>query len=1630
MSALRAILDTFRAETKSKRDQGTQFEDLIALYLHNEPRYKDLYSDVWTYADWARGEGREHVGTAADAGIDLVAKTSDGKYHAIQCKFYSPDHTISKADIDSFFTASGKTWFTHRLIVASTNKWSGPAEDALSSQQSPVTKIDLTALEDSRIDWSRFKPSAPVKLKRKYRLRPHQADALNSMVDKFADSDRGKLIMACGTGKTFAALRIAERLAQDGRVLYLVPSLALLSQTLSEWTQQAEHEITAFAVCSDSAVGKRRSGNAEHVDLFAYELSYPVTTTPERLASEMAGRHRPGRMSVVFSTYHSIGVLHEAQAKQGLPDFDLIMCDEAHRTTGATFAGEDESHFVRVHDDDYIHGAKRLYMTATPRIYGDTAKGKAEQLDAALCSMDDKELYGDEMHVLSFSESVSRGLLVDYKVVVLAVDEGLVSQRLQRMFADDENQIRVDDAAKIIGCWKALSKEDLQGEPDASLMQRAVAFCQVIDPKPKSRTHKVSSKHIASNFGGVVKAWQTSEGIEGIATCEAEHIDGTMNADAKSKKLAWLKSEIPENACRVLSNVRCLSEGVDVPALDAVLFLTPRNSQVDVVQSVGRVMRNAPGKQRGYVILPVVIPSGVEPHVALNDNATYRVVWQVLQALRSHDDHFDAFVNKIDLQGGDNRKMEIIAITDRLAGPKRDTGRSGDLIGKPQPKVSGADPEPVQIPFHFEPGEIERAIYAKVVQKCGRRLYWEDWATDIAKIAQTHIARITAIVSNPNNAKESQTFRAFTEELRDDLNDSITDDEVIEMLAQHLITRPVFDALFEGAAFADRNPVSVSMQNVLDVLERHRLDKEAETLNQFYESVAMRAAGIDAIEGKQRIVVELYDKFFRKAFPRLTERLGIVYTPVEVVDFIIHSVNDLLQSEFGQTLGSEDVHILDPFTGTGTFITRLLQSGLISKEDLPRKYKSEIHANEIVLLAYYIAAINIEAVYHGLVGSDYTPFEGICLTDTFQMGEQVDMLADFFEDNSKRRTRQAELDIRVIIGNPPYSAGQKSANENAQNVKYPKLDAHIEDTYARHSQAINKNSLYDSYIRAIRWGSDRLGDAGVMAYVTNAGWINSNSADGLRKCLAEEFSSLYVFHLRGNQRTQGERSRREGGKIFGQGSRAPIAITLLVRNPKAAKHGQIHFHDIGDYLSRVDKLRIVKEFGSVRGVTERGGWRRIQPDGNHDWLDQVSTEFDQFLALGDKKSKSVQVFENYSCGVKTQRDAWCYNASKPEVDRDIRSMIAFYHSERARYQAGSPPANADAQAVSAFINSDPTRISWTGALKQDFARNKDLEFSEGEILQSAYRPFSKQWMYYGRRLNERVYQMPQIFPNGEARNKVICVTGVGATAEFSTLIVNAIPNLHTLDSGQCFPLYLYERIETSKHSDLFSIGAEQPEHRMCDGISDAGLEHFRAAYPGEPIDKEGLFHYVYGLLHSEDYRDRFRNNLMKQIPRIPAVIEFADFDAFRSAGEELAALHLGYESVEPWPVTINDGKSLPAGIETQRLYRVEKMRFASKDDLSTIIYNPHITISDIPPEAYEYVVNGKPAVKWVMERQGVRTDKTSGIVNDANRYAVETMGDPAYPLDLLKRVIRVSVETVRIVNSLPTLHLPDSVGSQ
>lgn len=1631
------ILDKYREESLSERDKGNRFELLMLRYLKTDPVFANTLSEVWLWNDFfAKGEFG-----GKDVGIDLVAETFDGNYWAIQCKCYKADTKIDKPAVDTFLATSGKTFtdktgekvrFAYRLWLDTTERgFNKEALNSLENQDPEFHRVGLLELENAGVDWESLDKGScgeNARVKRKT-PRDHQKEAIEKVHAYFADKshDRGKLIMACGTGKTYTSLRIAENeTGCGGTILFLVPSIALLGQTLREWTADATVPIKPICVCSDAEVSKsakrfENEGDGYSVSDLALPASTNVSTIVRRLEFS---RRKKGGMTVVFSTYQSIDVISKAQGKMGENFvFDMIVCDEAHRTTGATLAGAEESNFVKVHDDGFLRAKKRMYMTATPRLYSEATKKRAEEGSVEICSMDDPKLYGEEMYRIGFGEAVEKQLLSDYKVLVLTIDPMAMTESLKRSLAKDSGEVLSDDEAKLVGCFNALSKITLVDDhqlkdTDPLPMKRAVAFSQNIK----------FSKEIVDDINRLKSSYYEAlkpEAQKETVRVSAMHIDGSMGASAREERLAWLKDEIEDGECRILNNVRCLSEGVDVPSLDAVLFLSARDSEVDVVQSVGRVMRTAPGKKYGYIIIPVLVPAGEKAENALDNNERFKVVWKILNALRAHDDRFNATVNKIRFNAKPNVNGHIVV----SPGTASFGGDTENVNGNPETKKLQR-----QMELKFQ--ELQGAIYAKMVEKVGSRRYWEDWAKDVADIAKRHEDRIRKLIAEDGLPKRQ--FERFLSALKKNLNPGVDAEQAIEMLSQHLITKPVFEALFEGYDFAEKNPVSRALQRVMDAVESTTGDVDKRSLENFYKSVKLRAEGIESAEGKQKIIIELYDKFFKSALPKTVEKLGIVYTPVECVDFIIHSVNDVLWQEFGRRLGDENVNVIDPFAGTGTFMTRLIQSGLIAKKDLPRKFKYELKTNEIVLLAYYIASVNIENAYHDAMGSsEYTPFEGICLTDSFQLGERAEQ-GDFGEDvfpvNGPRARAQKRVPIQVVIGNPPYSVGQKSANDNAQNQKYPDLDARVEALYAQGSAATNKNSLYDSYIKAFRWATDRLDpkNGGVIGFITNGSWLDGNATDGFRKRLEREFCKIYVFNLRGNQRTSGELSKKEGGKIFGSGSRTPVAITILVKKPAVGEPAEskalIKYRDIGDYLSREQKLEKIRKAESVSHLE----MTVLHPNAHGDWINQRNEAFGKWTAIEPERkfdTASKSWFVMNSIGAKTQRDSWSYNSSKEKVNEVAKKSIDLYNKTLDDIQNGKisePDFNTN-------------EISWTSAVLEDLKRNKVYDFKDSETRTAFYRPFFKQNLLWYAPLVERRYRVSSLFPTPNSQNLVILVN-MGSSHKISPIITDCLPDLHSNGDAQCFPLYYYEALDAS---DMFA--SKEKYVRKC-AVSDFILNKARSQYGDKKIEKEDVFYYVYGFLHSAEYRRAFSADLKKMLPRIPLVDSAEDFWAFSEAGRKLAHLHVGYESAKPYEALVLNGKTeadLPMfqmaaesgslySESPETLYEVRQMRFAKKsvkaangkmkteDDKTRIVYNEKLTIANIPPKAYEYVVNGKSAIEWIMERYAVTRDKASGIVNDPNDWAAEH-GDPAYIFNLLLRIVTVSVETVKIVESLPKL---------
>ncbi len=1510
--SFQGVLDHIRSIAGTEAEKGRLFERLMRTYFVRDPLYRDRFSDVWLWSEWSDTQpGFDRT----DIGIDLVAEEREGGTCAIQCKCYAPGTTISKAHLDSFISASARNPFTFRIVVDTGDAWGPNANRTIQGLKPECAVLRFGDLTSRPFDWPDLvheEPEALTYRREPFSLRPHQKAALDDVTEGFKTHDRGKLIMACGTGKTFAALRIAEAIAGiGGRVLYLVPSISLFQQSMREWATQRAIPHRYIGICSDTRAGKTDE------DASLQELEIPVTTDPATISRALR-LSCPEAITVVFCTYHSLAIVEQAQ-DDGAPAFDIVLCDEAHRTTGIEQPGDKTSPFVLVHDAQRIRAEKRLYMTATPRLYTEGAKAKAARHDIEVFSMDDEATYGPEFHCLPFSRSVEQDLLSDYKVVVLAMSEQHVDAALQAHLATGNSEINITDAAKIVGCWRALQNPEnrLPGDGPIPHLTRAIAFTNTI----------LSSKRLVDHWdnivGHAIELLPETERPDAFR-CETRHVDGQHHALDRKARIEWLKDD-SGGTCRILSNARCLSEGIDVPALDAVLFMSPRNSQIDIVQAVGRVMRKAAGKQYGYIVLPVALPAGVEPATALDDNERFAAVWSVLRALRSHDDRFDAEINKIDLN--DTPTDRIIFSGD---------GVDGQVGGSSAPEL----PFP---PLDLPPG----AIFAKVVEKCGDRKYWETWAKDVAAIFSRLVHRIKSLLASPDNETLREWFDAFHEELKVSINDSINRNNAIEMMAQHILTRPVFEALFEHYDFAAGNPVARALDALRQDFGEFGLENETRDLQRFYESVRMRARGLDNSEARQRVLMELYEKFFATALKKDADRLGIVYTPVEVVDFILNSADHVVRREFGRSLSDEGVHVLDPFTGT--FLVRLIQSALVRESDLARKYHAELHANEIVLLAYYIAAIHIEEAFHGRRGpeSAYEPFEGIVLTDTFNLHtDRTGFPKNWLPVNSARAERQQDLPIQVIVGNPPWSAGQKSSADDNPNVTYPELEKRVAKTYAARSRSTNKNSLYDTYKMAIRWASDRIGEQGVIALVTNGSWIGGNVDSGVRPCLAEEFSSVYVLNLRGNARTSGELRRSEGDNAFGQGSRAPVAITILVRNPEALHDGcRILYRDIGDYLRREEKLAVLREAGSIAGIED---WRTITPDRHHDWIGQRSEEFQKLYPVGSKAAKAGRtdeaIFQLYSNGYKTGKDAYLYNFSRDACTKNARKMVDDYLGalrELDEFRNGSPTD----EVIHEITGRHSSNLRWDRELKNNLKRRKAIAYQPKNVTATQYRPFVKQQCYVEYLLVSNKYQMDSIFPASDSENRVICVPGIGSTKPFSALVADTMPDLELISKGQCFPRYRYrERAEVQRELPGIESGRER-----IDNISDTALRAFRVRYNDNTITKDGIFDYVYGVLHAPIYRARFANDLAKELPRIPLA---PDFHAFARAGRALAELHLGYETCEEYPLEIvfaHEGEPRPEHFRIG----ARTMRFVDEEK-TTLIVNEHIRVRTIPALAHQY----------------------------------------------------------------------------
>ncbi|GAA7318760.1 DEAD/DEAH box helicase family protein [Helicobacter pylori] len=1363
--------------------------------------------------------------------------------------------------------------------------------------------------------------------------------------------------------------------------LFLAPSIALLSQTFREYAQEKSEPFYASIVCSDDKVGK--SKDEDNDDIKFSELPIKPSTRLEDILSVYEKAQKENKRFIIFSTYQSALRIQEAQ-RMGLDGIDLIICDEAHRTVGAMYSSnerDDKNAFTLCHSDEHIKAKKRLYMTATPKVYSESSKAKAKESDNVIYSMDDEWIFGEEIYTLNFSQAIALDLLTDYKVIILAVrKENLsgvtnsVNKKISQLKAEgtklDKKLINNEFVCKIIGTHKGLAKQDLivldeknkedhnlQNQYDTAPSQRAISFCKSIQ----------TSKNIKDSFETIMECYDEELKKKSFKNLQIkiDHIDGTMNCKERLEKLENLNQFEP-NTCKVLSNARCLSEGVDVPALDSIVFFDGKSAMVDIIQAVGRVMRKAKRKKRGYIILPIALEESEIKNLdeAVN-NTNFKNIWKVIKALRSHDPSLvdeATFKEKIKIFGSDDNK-------------------------KQDDEKTLFDAILLQ--------DLADAVYNVMPTKLGDRNYWENFTKKTGNIARTLNNRLKMIFD-----KNPEFFHGFLDSLRENIHQSIKEEEALDMITSHIITKPIFDAIFGDNI---KNPIAKALDKMVLKLSDLGLEGETKDLKNLYESVKTEAAHAKSQKSQQELIKNLYNTFFKEAFRKQSEKLGIVYTPIEVVDFILRATNGILKKHFNTDFNDKNITIFDPFTGTGSFIARLLskENALISDEALKEKFLNHLFAFDIVLLSYYIALINITQAAQNR-DSSLKNFKNIALTDSLDIYEEKNDkgVFDFFKDlkeNKEIKTTLAGQNIRVIIGNPPYSSGAKSENDNNQNLSHPKLEKLVYETYGKNSSAKAGKTTRDTLIQSIYLASELLKDKGVLGFVVNGSFIDSKSADGFRKCVAKDFAHLYVLNLRGNQRTSGEVSKKEGGKIFDSGSRATIAVIFFVKDTSVPNNNAIHYYDIGDYLKREAKLNLLANFENLDSVP----FEKITPNNKGDWINQREDAFDKLIPLKrDKNSQNPSVFDINSMGVLTGRDPWVYNFSPNALTLSVRKCIETYNADlkhfnecfreafkqRTAKDKGIKPGDLYKQLNDKEITTDGTKISWTDGLKNHLIKNKNLQESRKESMRLAlYRPFNKQWLYWDKDWINRQCQFSKIFPDKSARNVVIN-SGVGNGKDFSALVSDFISDYGLISPNQAYPLYHYDDLGNRHYA-----------------ISGYALNLFRRHYKDNAITEEEIFYYIYAIFHHKGYLQKYKNSLAKEAPRI-ALSE--DFKELSTLGKELGELHLNYESGE-MHTSVKYTTLMNAGMEGY--YDVVKM--TKKGDC--IIYNQNITITKIPKKAFDYVVNGKSAIDWVIERYQKTMDKESLIENNPNDYA-----GGKYVFELLCRVIKLSEKSVDLIEKI------------
>jgi predicted helicase len=1634
---------------------------------------------VYYWRDWAHQQGLP----IQDTGIDLVA-IFEGQTWAIQCKLWQKE--VDWSDLGTFVASLTKKDLPFAggyLVVESLTR---QAERQLEELEKPLhilsaREILNTLREEYGLSEEAILQEKPLPPKTPKTLRPYQEKAVRAAVEHFQHHQRGKLLMPPGTGKTLVSLRITEELlahkiqsptsphvasytkaeslgslssslsqgenlgsssspalqgsqaeslsslssslSQGERallsssqlsnggaverfstpplVLFLCPSIALLDQSIKVWWRESRFPLHIAAVVSDKTVGKE--DDFHHRSL----LTFPATTNSQELLERF--ELRPDRLNVVFSTYQSLEVVIEAQAK-GFPAFDLVICDEAHRTAGVSDKrhAPEESGFRKVHDDNFLRAHKRLYMTATPKVFGtspeERRRAETENL-VKIYDMSDETLFGTVFFEYSFRHAIEEGYLAPYRVVVLMVDPRAVQKELYEYLQSDQ-ALSVDLATQLVALGRLIQGEirDESGQPLPQPIRSGIVFVGRV--RKSEKLGQEFARVYQEYFGEPPKA-------------QLRHIDGSMSAFEKRRRLDWLREGSAQEP-HLLSNAKVLTEGIDVPSLDVVAFLDPKESVVDIIQAVGRVVRTAENKNYGLIFIPLILQATDQPLKESDvdrrlHHSSYKTLWQVLGALASLDSSFRA-------------QIRLLLVGDR----DKPLSEEPVLMLRRSPELQ---------PELFE--QVRQHLSLRIVRsfRLGR-VFLRDWAQETARLAQTlHHHLQNALERDPDFQNQ---FQKLLQGLQKNLHPQIHPTDVQSLIVQYLLTRPIFEALFPPPTHP--NPQNTHLQSAADLLEeifghfRPFLKNNLETLQKFYDQAQARAAGLTSPAERQEFIRQLYTDFFAVAFPQLSEEMGIAYTPLPLVQFLVRVGNHLLQEHFDRSLQDPGVGVWDPFAGTGTFLALAMND--IPPHALQQKLAlQDFWATEILLLPFLVLVKNLEHLIAQKL-SHPIPFSGALWGDTFQLMEHFyqkkhPTLPDLFPPAFQNlQNHFLQKPLHLILSNPPWRAGRENENQGRKNLTYPTLRSRIETTYAAAAQSLgatNLNSLYDTYIQAIRLATDRI-EEGIIAFVLNNGWLTGLAARGLRNTLQSEFAAIYIYDLKGDARTRGEERRKQAENVFGDQSRAGVCLTLLVKKKDFSGKGRIFYAAVPDYASKEEKFRLLETFAQDPTPIP---WREIHPSPKADWLQQGQSEFDTFLKLGDKhvkntlrstaassqssaslelegdapeesppptaphphlstQEKEITLFALYCRGVITCRDRYVYNFSEDELRRHVQRLITTFNNELARAQKGE----ITEENVEEAVEKDPKKIKWDSTLKRYLFSSIPAQKWEEESLREAYyRPFVPMKLYFNRVFNNSVHRLFDIFPTADTENIAIVVSAVGKGAIFDAFMVDAIVDLHYFSAqNQLFPLYYFAG-DGSRRENIT-----------------AGAVGYFSRELGRRVRVEEVFYYVFGVLSAPGYRERYGENLLMELPRVPLLRGV--FGEVVDLGRKLAALQLSalrplppqagsaspsqshsprplslwqadpqkrnqtlqhfglwYEPLEPY----FDAQSL--GLEPDFLEEpLKKVRLQDKE--RRIFINDRLVWAEIPAWVFSERVGNYAPLRWVSEYLVPSEDEETGIVWD------------------------------------------------